>query len=218
MFAIQTKTLIGSHFDYKVSDDLNIGATVLHLTERPLTQKVNIGDEPISNTIWGMNGSWRTRPQLLTTLVDKLPFIQTKEPSSLVVEGEFANLIPGSNRAIGKGGVSYIDDFEGSQTSIELKSYPAWHLASTPQGQPDLFPEWILYQRPPVWHEPRQLAWYVIDPLFLRNTSLTPSHLSAVDKSSHFVREFFRKGNLAKQGKPQQYSHQYSCAEPGLLP
>ncbi|MGB9746703.1 MAG: cell surface protein SprA [Bacteroidales bacterium] len=193
MFAIQTKTLIGSHFDYKVSDDLNIGATVLHLTERPLTQKVNIGDEPISNTIWGMNGSWRTRPQLLTTLVDKLPFIQTKEPSSLVVEGEFANLIPGSNRAIGKGGVSYIDDFEGSQTSIELKSYPAWHLASTPQGQPDLFPEGSYINDLRFGMNRAKLAWYVIDPLFLRNTSLTPSHLSSDDKSSHFVREVFEK-------------------------
>ena len=31
-----------------MNDKLNIGGTWLHLTERPLTQKVNIGDEPIS--------------------------------------------------------------------------------------------------------------------------------------------------------------------------
>ena len=50
-FSIQSKTLIGTHLDYRVSNDFNIGGTILHLSERPLTQKVSIGDEPISNTI-----------------------------------------------------------------------------------------------------------------------------------------------------------------------
>ncbi|MGC9341096.1 MAG: cell surface protein SprA, partial [Bacteroidales bacterium] len=90
LFNIQTKTLIGSHFDYKISDDFNIGATIMNLTERPLTQKVSIGDEPISNTIWGLNTSYRTESQFLTTLVDKIPLIDTKEPSSITFTGEFA--------------------------------------------------------------------------------------------------------------------------------
>ena len=51
LFNFQTKTLVGTHLDYQVSDNFVLGATALHLTERPLTQKVNIGDEPISNTI-----------------------------------------------------------------------------------------------------------------------------------------------------------------------
>lgn len=193
LFNIQTKTLLGMHLDYKVSDDLDFGATILHLNERPLTQKVNIGDEPVSNTIWGMNGSWRTQSQFLTTLIDKLPFIQTKEPSQISVEGEFANLIPGSNRTIGKKGVAYIDDFEGSETSIELKTYSAWSIASTPQGQTDLFPEGAYSNDLRNGYNRAKLAWYVIDPLFLRNNSLTPSHLTADNQSSHFVREVYEK-------------------------
>ena len=95
LFNFQTKTLVGTHLDYKISDNFNLGATAMHLTERPLTQKVNIGDEPISNTIWGLNGSYSTESQLITTIVDKLPFLETKAPSSLTVVGEFAQLIPG---------------------------------------------------------------------------------------------------------------------------
>ncbi len=79
LFNLQTKTLIGTHLDYKFSDNFNVGGTIMHLTERPLTQKVNVGDEPISNTIWGLNTSYRTDSRMLTKWIDKLPLIETKE-------------------------------------------------------------------------------------------------------------------------------------------
>ena len=83
MFNVQTKTFYGTTIDHKVNDKLNIGGTWLHLTERPLTQKVNIGDEPISNTIWGMNTNYNSEAPYLTRFVDALPFIETKEKSQL---------------------------------------------------------------------------------------------------------------------------------------
>ncbi len=133
LFNLQTKTLMGTHLDYRVSDNFIIGGTLLNLTERPLTQKVNMGDEPISNTIWGLNTSYRTQSHLLTSLIDKLPLLETKEVSSISLDAEFAHLIPGQAKAIGKGGVAYIDDFEGTETSIEMKTMPSWVLASTPR-------------------------------------------------------------------------------------
>ena len=39
LFAIQQKTLFGTHLDYRINKDFTIGATVLNLTERPLTKK-----------------------------------------------------------------------------------------------------------------------------------------------------------------------------------
>lgn len=196
LFNFQTKTMVGSHFDYRVSDNFNVGATILNLTERPLTQKVNFGDEPISNTIWGFNGSYRTDAQFLTTLVDKIPLIETKEQSTITVEGEFAHLIPGSSRAIGKNGVSYIDDFEGSETSIEMKTIPAWVLASTPQVH---FPEAELSNDLAYGYNRAKIAWYVIDPIFLRDNTQTPDHLTNNDKSSHYVREIFEKELFPKK-------------------
>ncbi len=80
LFNIQSKTLLGMHLNYQFNKDFNLGATILNLTERPLTQKVTIGDEPISNTIWGFDGSYKTDAPFLTKLIDKLPFLETKAP------------------------------------------------------------------------------------------------------------------------------------------
>ncbi len=174
LFNFQTKTLIGTHLDYRISDKFNLGATVMHLTERPLTQKVNIGDEPISNTIWGLNGNYSTESQWITNLVDKLPFLETKAPSSFTVVGEFAQLVPGTSKAIGENGNAYIDDFEGSETSMDLKQFSSWKLASTPRG---FFPESDYNNNRAYGYNRALLSWYHIDPLFLNPDSRTPDYM-----------------------------------------
>jgi cell surface protein SprA len=192
-FGFQTKTLVGAHLDYKVSDNFNIGGTILHLTERPYTQKVNFGEEPISNTIWGLNTSYKTESQLLTKIIDKIPLLNTKTPSSISFFGEFANLIPGHSKAISSAGNSYIDDFEASEIPLDLKSFNAWTIASIPQGQDQFFPEARLNNNLASGFNRAKLAWYVIDPLFLRNGSSTPEYIRQHpdEQSSHFVREIY---------------------------
>lgn len=190
LFNIQTKTLIGSRFDYRVSEDINIGATVLNLTERPLTQKINIGDEPISNTVVGIDGSFRTEAPFLTKAADLLPFYSTKEKSILTITGEAAKLFPGNSKAISKNGIAYIDDFEGSQTVIDIRSANSWFLASTPQGQEDLFPEGDVNNSKSYGFNRAKLAWYTIDPLFFRNDSRTPGHIqNSKSQANNFSRE-----------------------------
>ena len=185
LFNLQTKTLIGTHFDYKFSDNFNIGATLMNLTERPLTQKVNMGDEPISNTIWGFNTSYRTESRMLTRLVDKLPLIETKELSSISLDAEFAHLIPGQAKVIGEGGVAYIDDFEGTETTVELKTMQSWFLSSTPRR----FPYAGSLNDLRYGYNRSKLAWYSIDPLFTRNESRTPDNITDEEQNDPFVRE-----------------------------
>ncbi len=201
LFNFQTKTLVGTHLDYRVSDNFTLGATAMHLTERPLTQKVNIGDEPISNTIWGLNGSYSTESQLITTLVDKLPFLETKAPSSLTVVGEFAHLIPGHSKAIEKEGNAYIDDFEGSETSIDLKQFSSWKLASTPRG---FFSEAALNNNREYGYGRAKLAWYQIDPLFVNNDSRTPGYIKANPdlQSSAYVYELYEQDIFPNKENP----------------
>jgi cell surface protein SprA len=191
LFSVQTKSLMGSRFDYMVSKDLNLGATILNLTERPLTQKVNIGEEPISNTIWGLDGTYRTDSRFITKLVDKIPFIDTKEISDITMSAEYARLVPGNARAIGKGGTSYIDDFEGSKTPIDMRGPTTWTIASVPQGQPTLFPEGIssLNNDLRTGYNRAKLAWYNIDPIFTRSRSETPDHITPEQQSNPYVRE-----------------------------
>jgi cell surface protein SprA len=177
IFGFQQKSLMGAHFNYRVNPDFNIGATWMHMKEKPLTQKVNIGDEPYSNHMLGININYRTNVPLLTKLVDLLPVISTSAPSTLTFRGEGAYLLPGTPRGIGKGGVSYVDDFEGSQSTIDIRTQTMWKLASVPQGQPDLFPEGDLKNDLSAGYKRAHLAWYTIDPLFYQNNALTPAHI-----------------------------------------
>lgn len=195
-FAINRKALFASRFDYKVSDELNFGGTYMNLTERPLTQKVNFGDEPINNTVVGIDGNYSTESQFLTTLVDKIPLIDTKEKSTFNVMGEAAKLFPGHSRAIGREGNSYIDDFEGSQSTIDLRTVSMWSIASTPQGQPDLFPEAASpqYRNDLTFNKNRaRLSWYNIDNLFFRDDNTTPEHIRGNEdiQQNHLMRQVF---------------------------
>jgi cell surface protein SprA len=106
LFNVQTKTLLGTHLNYQFNDDFNIGATIMSLSERPLTQKVDFGNQPIHNVIWGLDGSYKTESRFLTKLVDKIPLIETKEISSIAVSGEFAQFLPGQSKAVGNSGVT----------------------------------------------------------------------------------------------------------------
>ncbi|MBG65192.1 MAG: cell surface protein SprA [Flavobacteriales bacterium] len=178
MFGIQNKTLVGLHADYEINKDFIIGATMLNLTERPYTQKINTGEEPISNTIWGMDANYQTEAPIITKLIDKIPLIETKEKSRIIATAEFAHLIPGHHRAVGKQGVSYIDDFEATRTSLDIKNPGAWYLSSIPEKQLSIFQNSDLNEDLRIGFNRAKLAWYTIDPLFFRNISVTPPNIN----------------------------------------
>ncbi len=188
LFGFQTKTMFGTRLDYKVNDKFSWGGTLLHLRERPFTEKVNIGEDPIKNMQLGLDANYNTESQFLTWLVDKLPLYETKEASSFSLSGEMAHLKPGHQRAIGKDGTVYIDDFEGTTSSYQM-NYPvtSWVLSSTPKnalgkGGDLLFPEASLSDSLIYGFNRARLTWYSIDPLFTRNNSATPSHIENNDK------------------------------------
>jgi cell surface protein SprA len=186
VFGFNSKSLVGAHFNYEFNKDFNWGATVMNLTEKPLTQKVNVGNEPISNTVLGTDVSFRKEVPFLTKMVDFLPVISTKEKSYITASGEFAYLIPGTQRAIGDGGISYIDAFEGSQSEINIANFGPWKLASIPQGQPSLFPEASIKGTGAgtgAGFNRALMAWYVIDPsAFYLGYSTTPEHIKNNDE------------------------------------
>lgn len=201
---LQVKSLLGTHFDYRVSDHLLLGATVMNLTERPFTKKVSYGGEAVSNTIWGLNLSYEQEAPWLTRAVDFLPFLDTKEPSSISIDAEMAHFIPGQSRYMDKRGSVYLDDFEANQSQIDLRMWSAWSLAATPQGLA-MFPEGSLVNDLRYGYGRARLAWYSIDPLFLRNSSLTPRHIrnNPDQQSSHLVREVEEREIFPNRNTPQ---------------
>lgn len=189
-FSQTTKRYLGLHADYKINDDFIIGGTLLNLSENSQTIKINMGDEPISNTIWGINGAYKKESQLITKIIDKLPLIETKEKSNITLTGEFAQFIPGHPKAINVDatGTAYIDDFENSQSPIDLRTATAWSLASTPQDE-SLFPESSLTNDLAYGYNRALLSWYFINSDLQRETAYSPSHISDEDREAPYVRE-----------------------------
>ena len=71
-------------------------------------------------------------------------------------------------------------DEEKTQSIIDIRSASSWYLSSTPTGNPGsdgYFSEGSIANTLSYGFNRSKLCWYVIDPLFQRNSSITPSHL-----------------------------------------
>ncbi len=196
MFSMQRKTLLGLDAQYQFNKDFSVGATLLHFSEKALTQKVNIGDEVINNTMWGLNLSYRKDFMWLTNLLNKVPTINATAPSSFSLNAEFAQLVPHKQKSGSNKGSSFIDDFEATQTGIDLRSPYSWFLSSTPyDGGPDaLFPEAALSNDPAYGKNRALLSWYYIDRAWTqRNSTMLPGYLKndPHQMSSPYIREVY---------------------------
>lgn len=193
-FGLQQRGFLGLRLDYLANKKLNLGASLVRLSERPFFNKMNYGDDPIRNTMYGFDFSYRSQLPGLTRLLNKLPFYSTKAMSSITTYGEAAYLKPGHPSQIGKGneGLIYIDDFEGTRNNIDMRfPFTAWTLASTPQGNP-LFPESILTDSIDYNKNRAKLAWYNIEPnLQDRNSASNPLRRNLEELSDPRVRQVF---------------------------
>jgi cell surface protein SprA len=165
-YGLQTKNFIGVRLDYLASKHLSLGGTMVQLSERPFFTKQSYGEDPIRNRMYGVDFDYRNDVPRLSKWLDKLPFYSTKANSFITAYGEAAYLDPGHAKQIGKGsqGASYVDDFEGTRSSIDLR-FPliSWTLASVPQGQNTLFPEGNLSNDLTSGYRRAKLAWYNIE-------------------------------------------------------
>ncbi|MEJ8804450.1 T9SS outer membrane translocon Sov/SprA [Pontibacter sp. H249] len=182
---IQPRSLLGARFDYRLNEEVNIGATVLHLAEQPYINRVSIGDEPSNNTIYGFDVNIQKESRFLTRMTDAIPLIQTKVPSLVSFSGEFAQLVPAKTKsAVNEDGASYIDDFEGAETPYSLGGFnnASWRLAATPTP---LVPGLGLANA----YNRAKLAWYTIDQIFYRNADgLRPDNITREELENNYVR------------------------------
>ena len=191
LFNMQRKTMLGLNWQYNCSDYLTLGGTIMSLTEKPLTSKVDMGSEPLNNLIWGVNLSWKRQSQWLTTFLDRLPLLSCSAPSSINLTAEFAKLNAGTSDEV-QNNASYIDDFESTENGIDLDAPSAWVLSSIPTGMAN----YGLTNNILTGYDRALINWYTIDPLFTRrSSSLTPSHIkSDLDQlSNHYLREVYER-------------------------
>jgi cell surface protein SprA len=137
LFNNQIRTLLGTHLDYTVGQNLHLGATIQHMSESPpgYLRRVQMGSEPVSNTIFGFDAAIQQKSKFLTRMIDALPLISTKEVSAFDFSGEYAQLIPAVNKDVQNN--AFIDDFEAARNIFSLNSNViAWRPGSTPQMFP----------------------------------------------------------------------------------
>ena len=164
---VQQRNFVGLRLDYlaknTAKESLTFGGTMVRLSERPFFTKMNYNEDPIKNTLYGADFSYRSEFPKLTRWLDKLPFYNTSEMSTITAYGEAAILKPGHPSQIGKGsnGLVYIDDFEGTRNSIDVR-FPliSWSLSSTPS----MFPESALTNDLSYGYNRAKFAWYNIEP------------------------------------------------------
>jgi len=131
-----------------------------------------------------------------------LPNIDTDAPSNISVRGDFAYLLPGAPKGTDFNGeaTSYIDDFEGTQNGIDLRSPQAWNLSSRP----------ILMEAPIAGNDDSGITngygrallnWYTIDPVFYgsqRPDGISDDDVSGLYNSRVFVNELFPQQDIAQ--------------------
>jgi cell surface protein SprA len=195
-FGFQQQNFLGARFDYYINKKLTIGATAMRLTERPFTQKVNFGDDPIKNTVLGLDANYQSEVPALTRALDKLPIYATTAPSFVSASGEVATLLPGHPKqinALDPEGSVYIDDFEGTSSSYDMKLPAlAWSLASTPVGAVNktgqtLFPEANNADQLSYGYNRAKLAWYFIEPTLVDGINGTPGYVKN-EPNQHYIR------------------------------
>ncbi|WP_240938619.1 cell surface protein SprA [Arenibacter sp. 6A1] len=185
VFGQQTRRFTGVNVEHQFNKNFVLGATLLNLNERPLTQKSNYGIEPVNNTVFGLNSNFSTEIPFLTRLANKLPNIDTDVPSNLSVRGEVAFLKPSAPKHASFEGetTTYLDDFEGAQSLIDIRSFMGWTMASPPVEF--LNPDNSLKSG----FGRAKIAWYTIDPVFYSNQR--PSALNDDDISTNATRRIY---------------------------
>jgi len=213
LFGQQNRRFMGFTAEHKVNDDLLLGGTYLRLSERPLTQKANYGTEPVNNSMFGLSGTFSKEIPFLTRMVNKLPNIDTQVASNVSIRAEAAYLNVGAPRGtqLNNAVTSYIDDFEGTQTNLDIRDTYSWYLSSVPApsqqlpiagsnaGVDDISSG---FQR-------AKLAWYNIDPLFYsrrRPSGITDDDLSTNATRRIFIDEIFPQQDVVQGQSTVQYT------------
>ena len=199
VFGQQTRRFFGVNVEHKFSDKFVLGGTILRMSEQPFTQKSSFGQESVNNTIFGVNTNYSTEVPFFTRMVNKLPNLDTDVPSNLSVRGEVAFLKPDAPKADRFEGEStiYVDDFEGSQTSIDMRSASAWSLSSVPirkgNSNPDFFGDYLGeiggFEALKYGFRRAKMSWYTIDPIFF--TSQRPGGITDADLSFNKTRRIY---------------------------
>jgi len=191
LFQLASKTLLGARGDLRLADNAQLGFTLMNLNQQTLSDKVRLNEEPISNTVFGIDGSATFDAPIITSALNALPLLQTRAPSAISLRGEAAYMLPNPNTRTspfpvdqGKG-IAFIDDFEGARKTIPIGiGYTQWHYGSVPQYVPGLDPDSVhtLPDTTKMFSRARTI-WYNVLPSDVSASTIWPNKSVAIEQS-----------------------------------
>ncbi|MCU0328037.1 MAG: cell surface protein SprA [Chitinophagales bacterium] len=202
IFSMMNKNFVGLRAEYRHSPNFRIGATYQSYSEIPLNNKLTYNEDPVSNQMLGADIQFDAQTPWITSILDKLPFYETKERSNVKFYGEFAHLIPGHVKIpFAESNVVYIDDFEAISLGYDF-GFPAnvWRLSATPKDARDkfgrvLFPEADLFDDFRYGYNRAKLSWYSIANNLMfegqRPAYITDAMTRDLYQRVYFIRDIF---------------------------
>ncbi len=170
LFSFASKTILGARGDIDISENIKFGFTLMNYAQQSLSDKVRLGEEPLSNTMLGIDFSSRLNSGRISQLLNILPGYQAKQDAVFSLKGESALILadPNTRKSTiagdNKKSIVYIDDFEGSKRIISFSLISThWHFSSPPafmsllgESKKEEIPDTIKVQRK------GYLAWFNI--------------------------------------------------------
>ena len=139
IFTNATKNVLGLRAEIPIPDHGVIGTTFMNYSMSLPTLKTRQGEEPMSNWIWGIDGSYKLDAPGITDALNALPFFNLKDKSEFSVRADAAVSLPNPNTEKspfpedGNASIAYLDDFEGGLNEFPLyMSYGRWSPSSQP--------------------------------------------------------------------------------------
>ena len=197
-FSQQKRRFTGINFEHIASEKFKFGGSLINLSEKSITRKSNYGFEPVNNTAFGLNFNYFSEIPILTSLINKIPNINTDVPSNISVRSEFAYLKSSKPRSSGYDGSSsvYLDDFEGTQNKLDLRDFLSWKLSSVPVG----FKGYDFGNNDiRSGFNRAKLSWYTIDPIFYGSRKPNDIDNNEISKNSSrriYIDEIFPQVDL----------------------
>lgn len=143
--AVQQRTLFGTRAVYTLGSGTWIGATAMFEDADTPDDRPRVGEEPTRTLVTDIDARYEASPRFLTDAVNHLPGINTDAESRFVLSGELAASFPNPNTS----GKAYIDDMEGTESSLSLQTMrQSWHRSSAPG-------DYSVFDNPP-----GTLQWY----------------------------------------------------------
>jgi hypothetical protein len=135
IFAVDSKTLVGTRADWEITDNLSLGGTFIYQSETVKEDRPKLGSENRSIILADLDGELEYETPFITRAVDFLPFIRTDEDSNVRLTGEVAMSVPNIYGDKDQDDINeaYIDDMEATLDAFNLGTTRSlWMPASKP--------------------------------------------------------------------------------------